>query len=63
MGNHIERINTYRWHRVCADAGAESVDGTGWFRGDKEQLEGLRRFLAEQARRDPNSWNSLRSCL
>lgn len=46
---HVGRVNTYRWLRVCADAGAESVDGTGWFRGDQDQLEGLRRFLAEQS--------------
>jgi hypothetical protein len=45
---HIGRINTYKWLRVCADSGAESCDGTGWFRGDKEQLAGLERFLQEQ---------------
>lgn len=46
---HVGRINTYRWLCYCADAGAESVDGTGWFRGDKKQLAGLEQFLSEQA--------------
>lgn len=44
---HIGRVNGYRllWH--CHDAGAESCDGTGWFRGDQEQLAGLERYLEE----------------
>jgi hypothetical protein len=46
---HIGRVNTLRWLRVAAKHGARSVDGTGWFRGDKVQAEGLRQFLAEQA--------------
>lgn len=32
---------------VAHDAGAESCDGTGWFRGDQKQLSGLRRYLYE----------------
>jgi len=46
---HVGRINTYKWLRYCADAGAESCDGTGWFRGDQAQLAGLVQFLEEQA--------------
>lgn len=46
---HVGRVNGYRMLRACADAGAESCDGTGWFRGDMKQLEGLERFLMEQA--------------
>jgi len=46
---HIGRVNTLRWLRVSAKHGAKSVDGTGWFRGDQAQREGLRSFLAEQA--------------
>jgi hypothetical protein len=46
---HIGRVNTLRWLRVAAAHGAKSVDGTGWFRGDKAQRDGLRQFLAEQA--------------
>jgi hypothetical protein len=44
---HVGRVNGYRtlWH--CHDAGAESCDGTGWFRGDQEQLAGLERYLRE----------------
>lgn len=45
---HIGRVNTLRWLRVAAKHGAKSVDGTGWFRGDKNQRDGLRHFLAEQ---------------
>jgi hypothetical protein len=46
---HVGRVNGYRglWH--CHDAGAESCDGTGWFRGDQEQLAGLERYLEESS--------------
>lgn len=47
---HIGRINTYKWLWACAEAGAESCDGTGWFRGDKRQLAGLHQFLAESSK-------------
>ena len=46
---HVGRVNTYGRLRICADAGAESCDGTGWFRGDKTQLAGLLTFLGEEA--------------
>lgn len=46
---HVGRINTYKWLWVCAEHGAESCDGTGWLRGNQDQIEGLRRFLAEWA--------------
>lgn len=46
---HIGRVNTYGQLCKCAQAGAESVDGTGWFRGDQRQYRGLLRFLEEQA--------------
>jgi hypothetical protein len=42
---HVGRINTERWLWECHDAGVESCDGTGWFRGDPVQLRGLERFL------------------
>lgn len=51
---HIGRVNTLRWLRVAAKHGAKSVDGTGWFRGDKNQRDGLRHFLAEQAGEIPS---------
>lgn len=46
---HVGRVNGYRglWH--CHEAGAESVDGTGWFRGDQEQLRGLESYLRESS--------------
>lgn len=52
---HIGRVNTLRWLRVAAEHGAESVDGTGWFRGDVDQREGLRQFLAEQSGEVPTT--------
>lgn len=46
---HVGRVNTYGRLRLCADSGAESCDGTGWFRGDQDQIRGLETFLAEEA--------------
>ena len=46
---HVGRINTYKWLVYCDECGAESCDGTGWFRGDKKQLDGLRQYLEENA--------------
>jgi hypothetical protein len=44
---HVGRVNTerdlWRYHR----AGAESCDGTGWFRGRRAQLDGLWYYLAD----------------
>lgn len=44
---HIGRVNgerdLWRYHR----AGAASCDGTGWFRGDRRQLDGLWYYLAD----------------
>jgi hypothetical protein len=45
---HVGRINGLAGLRRCAAYGAESCDGTGWFRGDRRQLEGLEVFLSEQ---------------
>lgn len=42
---HVGRINTSRWLWECDEAGAESCDGTGWFRGDQDQLHGLVQYL------------------
>lgn len=44
---HIGRVNGYQPLWDCDDAGAESTDGTGFFRGDQEQLAGLERYLSE----------------
>lgn len=46
---HIGRINTAKWLWRCVEIGAESCDGTGWFRGRVEQLAGLESFLASYA--------------
>ena len=46
---HVGRVNSYRRLWQCADAGAESTDGTGFMRGDQKQMRGLEAFLAEQA--------------
>lgn len=52
---HVGRINGIRGLHECANAGAESCDGTGWFRGDRNQLAGLVRFLREQSAPGPES--------
>ena len=44
---HVARVNGYRGLWDCDDAGAESTDGTGFMRGDQEQLAGLERYLHE----------------
>ena len=46
---HVGRVNSYSALRTAAEAGAESCDGTGWFRGDQRQLAGLLTFLRERA--------------
>lgn len=46
---HVGRVNGYRDLIKCYRAGASSCDGTGWFRGDQDQLAGLERFLREQS--------------
>lgn len=42
---HLARVNTEKWLWCSANCGAESCDGTGWFRGDKKQTRGLVRYL------------------
>lgn len=46
---HVGRVNTLKWLRICREAGAESVDGTGWLRAGPQsaQWQGLLVFLAE----------------
>jgi hypothetical protein len=60
---HVGRINTNRWLWECDEAGAESCDGTGWFRGDQQQLQGLVDYLERSVsglgnQRGPLLWNS-----
>lgn len=46
---HVGRVNgerdLWRYHR----AGAESCDGTGWFRGKQRQINGLWYYLADSS--------------
>ena len=44
---HVGRVNTYRRLWECHNAGAESIDGTGWMRGDQRQYRGLVAYLEE----------------
>jgi hypothetical protein len=44
---HVGRVNGYEWLWRCHEAGVESCDGTGWFRGRLEQLLGLKQYLDE----------------
>jgi hypothetical protein len=49
---HVGRVNTERRLWQCHEHGVESCDGTGWMRGDQEQIEGLRRYLRLSTRND-----------
>lgn len=42
---HVGRVNTERMLWMAHECGAESCDGTGWFRGCKRQLQGLINYL------------------
>lgn len=42
---HVGRVNGRRLYQ-CDALGVESIDGTGWFRGDRRQLAILERYLA-----------------
>lgn len=46
---HVGRVNTFVNLMKCYEAGVESCDGTGWFRGKAAQIAELGRFLATQA--------------
>jgi hypothetical protein len=46
---HVGRVNSPRALRRCAELGVESVDGTGWVRGNQDQWDGLVQFLADPA--------------
>jgi hypothetical protein len=47
---HVGRVNTGKWLWECYRAGAVSCDGTGWFRGDPQQLVDLESFLERMHR-------------
>ena len=47
---HVGRVNTNGKLWECHEAGAESCDGTGWFRGDQAQLAGLFRYLERSSK-------------
>lgn len=46
---HVGRVNSYRLLWMAHRAGAESCDGTGWFRGSNAQLEDLVKYLGESS--------------
>lgn len=46
---HVGRVNQYRRFWQCHEAGAESCDGSGIFRGDQKQLQGFIQYLKEAA--------------
>jgi len=47
---HVGRINTEKWLWNCHKCGAESCDGTGWFRGDRIRARGLYNYLRRSQR-------------
>jgi len=44
---HVGRVNSYKLLWEAHEAGAESCDGTGWFRGGAERLNELVTYLDE----------------
>jgi len=44
---HVGRVNGEKRLWECDRAGVTSCDGTGWFRGDKNQTAGLTRYLEQ----------------
>jgi hypothetical protein len=47
---HVGRVNSGRRLRQCARLGVESCDGTGYFRGNRRQLDAAWYFLADMQR-------------
>jgi hypothetical protein len=45
---HVGRVNSPRRLWQLLDIGAESCDGTGWWRGDRRQKNGLINFLRRE---------------
>lgn len=45
---HVARVNGRRGLDICAKHGAESCDGSGWFRGRLPQLIELTGFIADR---------------
>lgn len=45
---HVGRVNSWKRLIQCDRLGAESVDGTGWTRGDQTQWRALEAFVAGQ---------------
>jgi hypothetical protein len=46
---HVGRVNSERMLWMAHEAGAESCDGTGWFRGGREKWDELERYLYESS--------------
>jgi hypothetical protein len=47
---HVGRVNTAKRLRQCARLGVESCDGTGYFKGNRRQLDAAWYFLADMQR-------------
>lgn len=56
---HIGRVNSYHRLVFAERCGAESVDGTGWGRGNRAQLAGLLQYLREAAGEQPRITQSV----
>lgn len=46
---HVARVNTRKRLKLCYDAGAESIDGTGWFHRKEIQLYTMDRYMDDMA--------------
>ena len=49
---HVARVNGRKSLDICHAAGAESCDGSGWFRGREAQLLEMVSYIAEQNKLD-----------
>jgi hypothetical protein len=46
---HVGRVNTEKRLWMAHEAGVESCDGTGWFRGGEKRWAGLENYLRNSA--------------
>lgn len=50
---HVGRVNSPTKLWDCEESGVESCDGTGWFRGNKKQTQGLIDYLSRSFHGEP----------
>lgn len=56
---HVGRVNTLKWLMRCDEVGVESIDGTGWFRGDIQQTRELVQYVTRNVPRQLTLFHKL----